>query len=92
MTQYFIIRDATDEGHIIAIHRVWDSANACFSTLIKNGNFTRYMEMVGVCTDQYGLTTKEILIYTYSKASEILVRHYVASEDVSGATVAAIHI
>lgn len=75
MPRYFIIRDAQYEGHIRAIHQVFDSASACFKRFLTSENYERYIEMTCVSTDTYGVATSEVILYSFSKASGMLIRH-----------------
>jgi hypothetical protein len=75
MPRHFIIRDTRYDGHILAIHQVFDSASVCFKRLIESGAYERYIEMICITTDTYGVAASEITLYSFSKASGVLVRH-----------------
>ena len=65
--RYFLIRDDLDANHIIAIHRVMDSALACFSGYITSGDFEDHLELVEINTNERGIATHESVIVSYSK-------------------------
>lgn len=78
---YYIIRDGNPPNAIIAIHRVYDSAVACFQMLMNVG--VESINMWGVGTNERGLSIVEWIIHSYTKASAIepsvLQQHGVAS-------------
>ena len=65
--RYFLIRDNLDSNHVIAIHRVLDSALACFSGYITSGDFEDHLELVEIDTNERGISTQNAVIVSYSK-------------------------
>lgn len=78
---YYIIRSGSGANAIIAIHRVYDSAVACFQMLMDAG--LESINMYGVGTNERGLSIVEWVIHSYTKASatepSVLQQHGVAS-------------
>lgn len=81
---YYIIRDALDANHVIAIHKIYDSAIACFNRFIRLECFHRYIDMVRVGVDEFGCVAGEMLMYSYSKQTRRIINHMVIA-DTSGA-------
>ena len=65
--RYFLIRDDLETNHVIAIHRVLDSALACFSGYITSGDFEDHLELVEIDTNERGIATHDAVIVSYSK-------------------------
>jgi hypothetical protein len=61
---YYMIREGKPPHTIIAIHRVYDSAVACFQ-MIMNTGAVEAIDMWGVCTNDRGLKTTEWVIHSY---------------------------
>jgi hypothetical protein len=81
---YYIIYDKPpDERRILAIHRVFESAEACFGKLMNSGDYTRVVQLWQVQTNEFGFTIKEVPLYTYSKQMNLLINH-AQQTDVSG--------
>jgi hypothetical protein len=78
---YYIIREKAPKSTIIAIHRVYDAAVACFQQ-IMNTCAIDTMDMWGVCTNDRGIKTVEWLIHSYVRATQrdaaVLNQHGVA--------------
>lgn len=74
---YYVISDSNDEGEVgaIAIHRIGDASAACFRKLVADGNFHRMLEMTRLSVNEFGYITEKRLLYSYTKASCILVDH-----------------
>jgi hypothetical protein len=65
---YYMIRDGKAPNPIIAIHRVYDSAVACFQLLMNTGAIES-LEMWGVCVNDRGLKTVEWILHSYVRAT-----------------------
>ena len=74
---YYVISHTDEEGVVnaVAIHRLADSAAACFKKLIADGGFQRYLELTRVCVNEFGYITDRQLLYTYAKSSGTIVDH-----------------
>jgi hypothetical protein len=77
---YYIIREGKSPNAILAIHRVYDSAVACFQLLMNSG--VESIDMWGVGTNDRGFKTVEWVIHSYVRAtasdSAVLAQHGVA--------------
>jgi hypothetical protein len=69
---YYHIRDV---NKLIAIHKIADSAKAAYQRIIKDGNYERFIELVAIEVDQFGIVLNEKLVYTYSASSAICLMH-----------------
>lgn len=78
---YYIIREGKPPNAIIAIHRVYDSAVACFQLLMNTGA-VETLDMWGVCMNDRGLKTVEWILHSYVRATPaepaVLAQHGVA--------------
>jgi len=74
--KYYIICENTNR--ILAIHKVSDSACACFHRMMKSD--PRFLSLVCVETNNDGITQQEYNLLTYSKSSAALIDHTVKSE------------
>ena len=78
---YYIIRDGNPPNTIIAIHRVYDSAVACFQLIIDTCAVEK-IDMWGVCVNDRGVKTVEWIIHSYVRATPndaaVLAQHGVA--------------
>jgi hypothetical protein len=81
---YYIIRDALDANHVIAIHKIYDSAIACLNRFIRLENYHRYLDMTRVGVDEFGCVAGEMLMYSYSKQTRRIINHMMII-DTSGA-------
>ena len=59
---HYVICD--HKRHIIAIHRVYDSAIACFDKIVQNLDSQESLYLNSVQTNQYGLVIMEELVKT----------------------------
>lgn len=67
---YYMIREGGKPHHtIIAIHRVYDSAVACFQ-MIMNTGVVEAIDMWGICVNDRGLKTTEWVIHSYVRATQ----------------------
>lgn len=66
---YYMIREGKPPHTIIAIHRVYDSAVACFQ-MIMNTGAVEAIDMWGVCTNDRGLKTTEWVIHSYVRETK----------------------
>ena len=73
MQAYYIIREA--DSHIIAIHKIYDSACVCFHRIIQIGQFERYLELCRIMTNEFGLAKNETTLFSYSKVSQTMIDH-----------------
>ncbi len=64
---YYIIRDGRPPNAIIAIHRVYDSAVACFQMLMNAG--VESIDMWGVGTNDRGLSITEWVLHSYTRST-----------------------
>lgn len=72
----FVISDSKDgETRAIAIHRILDSAAACYNHLIRTGDFERFLEMTHMRLNEYGYITSNELLYTFTKSTGITIDH-----------------
>lgn len=69
---YYLIREG---ANLMAIHRVGDSAAACFERLVREGKGERYLELIAYQTDDFGCRQIERLLYTWSRSTGIIVSH-----------------
>ena len=84
---YYIVRDAKEENHVIAIHMIYDSAMACFQRIARGGAFERYVDLFRVTVNDWGEVTQELLMYSFAKHNQTLVNYMVLhTVDVSGET------
>jgi hypothetical protein len=78
---YYIMREGAPKNTIIAIHRVYDSAVACFQQIMDTCA-VETMDMWGVCTNNRGIKTVEWIIHSYVRATPrdgaVLAQHGVA--------------
>jgi hypothetical protein len=78
---YYIIREGAPKNTIIAIHRVYDAAVACFQQIIDTC-VVESLNMWGVCTNDRGVKTVEWIIHSYVRATPsdeaVLAQHGVA--------------
>lgn len=78
---YYIIKDGRPPNAIIAIHRVYDAAVACFQMLMNAG--VESIDMWGIGTNDRGLSITEWVIHSYTRASatepSVLQQHGVAA-------------
>jgi len=58
--EYYVICDSNQS--IIAIHRVYDSAVACYDHFVKHG--TKGISIVAFGTNQYGIVMSEMVVKT----------------------------
>jgi hypothetical protein len=65
--KYYIICDNTNR--ILAIHKVADSACACFQRMAKSDDTPQFLSLTRVETNDAGVVQKEFSIITFSKAS-----------------------
>ena len=66
MLRYYIIRE--EDGHVIAIHKVWDSAQMCFVDLCSRENFRGDgLQLVVVDVDDHGIVKTETLALLYMR-------------------------
>lgn len=71
--RYYIICENTNR--ILAIHKVADSACACFQRMAKSEDVPRFLSLVCIETDNSGITQHEYNLLTYSKSSGALIDH-----------------
>jgi hypothetical protein len=84
---YYLIRDAKEINHVVAIHMVYDSAMACFQRIVNGGNFERFLDMYRVTVDEWGDVRHEYLMYSFARHNRTLVNHMtIHSVDISGGT------
>lgn len=78
---YYIMREGAPKNTIIAIHRVYDAAVACFQQIMDTCA-VESMNMWGVCTNDRGVKTVEWIIHSYVRATPsdeaVLAQHGVA--------------
>jgi len=84
MQHYYFIRDALGANHVIAIHRIYDSAIACLNRFIRLENYHRYIDMVRVGVDEFGCTTDEMMMYSYSKQTRRIINHMMIADTSGG--------
>ena len=65
--RYFLIRDDLDTNHVIAIHRVLDSAMACFVAYVRSSEYEDHLELVYVDTDERGKVVRDEVVASYNK-------------------------
>jgi hypothetical protein len=79
MLRYYLIRerlspDKLEDGRIVAIHKIRDSAQMCFVELCSREDFQGdVLQLVVVDVDDHGLVQSETLIYMYIRGSSIVV-------------------
>jgi len=65
--RYFLIRDDLETNHVIAIHRILDSAMACFEGYIRSGDYEDQLELVYLDTDEFGKVVDDEVVVSYNK-------------------------
>lgn len=65
--RYYLIRDDLDTNHVIAIHRILDSALACFSAYISSGDYEDHLEIVEIDTNERGIVVSDAVAFSYNK-------------------------
>ena len=70
-----MIRDANGPNHVIAIHKIYDSAITCFNIFMRSHGFERFLDILRVEVDEFGCVREELLMYTYSKESRQVINH-----------------
>lgn len=65
--RYFLIRDDLDTNHVIAIHRILDSALACFSAYVSSGDYEDHLELMEIDTNERGVVVAEGVAFSYNK-------------------------
>lgn len=84
---YYLIRDAKEANHVVAIHMIYDSAMACFQRIVNSGDFERYLDMYRVTVNEWGNVGQEYLMYSFAKHNRTLVNHMtIHAVDISGGT------
>lgn len=73
---YYIIRDGRTPNTIIVIQRVYDSALACFQTLINNR--VEAIDLYRVGTNGCGLVIEEKKLHSYNRVDAVLCQHATA--------------
>jgi hypothetical protein len=72
MIRYYIIRE--EDNHVVAIHKVRDSAHVCFVDLCSRGTFRGdELQLVVVDVDDRGLVKLETLALMYVRGDNIVV-------------------
>jgi hypothetical protein len=74
---YFLIREATT-GAARIIHRVRDSAIACFREMIRDGDFDDCIELMELVVNDRGRIVSEVVTHSYSKIGRHIVTHVVS--------------
>lgn len=69
--KYYLICDASSS--VIAIHKTADSAVACFHKLCTP--VTRFVSLIRLLTDDYGITVSDTLLLTYSNRYAMTIVH-----------------
>lgn len=73
---YYIIREPKIcASRDISIHVILDASVACFQRIIDKLTDIKEIELWGVAVDQCGYISTEWLIYSYSRASNVLTKH-----------------
>ena len=64
--RYYVIRD--EDGRILYIHKIGDSAMTCFIALCVREDFVgEKVELVGIETDGFGKVVMERVMYMFIK-------------------------
>lgn len=74
---YYLIRDAKEDNHVIAVHRIYDSAIACFQNIIMEDTFERAVDILQITVDTFGRVKSERLLYSYSKVNKTLMNYQI---------------
>lgn len=75
----YIIRDADS---IRAVHQIYDSGMACFYSLVKKGAFVRFIDLMILQINEFGLVTDERTAISYSGTTRTLVNYMAESPTV----------
>jgi hypothetical protein len=69
--EYYVICDSNQS--IIAIHRVYDSAVACYEHFVKRGFSDSGVSIIVFRTNQYGIVISENIAKSYSAKPKLTV-------------------
>ena len=74
LQKHYLIRDAND--HVLAVHHVFDSAEACFHSIKKTGCYNAILTLFVVGTDGLGIVVQDSLLFTFLKDEQLFINHH----------------
>lgn len=75
MLRYYIIRDSKTPNNVLAIHKVFDAAQAWFMNAVQNDAFKGTLDMICIEVDDRGAKQTEVLLFTYEKGDVAITVH-----------------